>query len=132
MSMTDPIADMLTRVRNGIQARQTEVTVSASSLKLQIASILKEEGYIKDFKQVTEGKFGAIKITLKYGAAKKSAIASIKRVSKPGLRIYVGKDEIPKVLNGLGIAIVSTSKGLMTDRLAREKGMGGELICTVY
>jgi small subunit ribosomal protein S8 len=131
MSMTDPIADMLTRIRNGIQARQNEVSIPASNLKIQIARILKEEGYIKDFKNITEGKRGTIKVTLKYGPSKKNSISTIKRVSKPGLRTYVGKDEIPKVLNGLGIAIVSTSKGLMTDRSARELGIGGELICTV-
>lgn len=131
MSMTDPIADMLTRIRNGIQARQSEVSIPASNLKIQIARILKEEGYIKDFKQTTEDKRGIIKVTLKYGPSKKNSISTIKRVSKPGLRTYVGKDEIPKVLNGLGIAIVSTSKGLMTDRSARELGIGGELLCTV-
>ncbi len=131
MSMTDPIADMLTRIRNGIQARQNEVSLPASKLKIQIARILKEEGYIKDFKHLTEGKRGIIKIALKYGPSKNNSISTIKRVSKPGLRTYVGKDEIPKVLNGLGIAIVSTSKGLMTDKSARELGIGGELICTV-
>ena len=129
--MTDPIADMLTRIRNGIQARANEISLPASSVKLQIARILKEEGYIKDFKSVTEDKRGTIKITLKYGPSKKNSISTIKRISKPGLRIYVGKDEIPKVLNGLGTAIVSTSKGVMTDRAARELGIGGELICTI-
>ncbi len=129
--MTDPIADMLTRIRNGIQARQNEVSIPASNLKIQIARILKEEGYIRDFKNITEDKRGIIKVILKYGPSKKSSISTIKRVSKPGLRTYVGKDEIPKVLNGLGIAIVSTSKGVMTDRAARELGIGGELICTV-
>lgn len=131
MSMTDPIADMLTRIRNGIQARLNEVSLPASNLKIQIARILKEEGYIKDFKHLTEDKRGIIKLTLKYGPSKKNSISTIKRVSKPGLRSYVGKDEIPKVLNGLGIAIVSTSKGVMTDKSARELGIGGELICTV-
>jgi len=131
MSMTDPIADMLTRIRNGIQARQNDVAIPSSNLKIQIARILKEEGYIKDFKNITEDKRGIIKVTLKYGASKKNSISTIKRVSKPGLRSYVGKDEIPKVLNGLGIAIVSTSKGVMTDRAARELGIGGELLCTV-
>ncbi len=131
MSMTDPIADMLTRIRNGIQARHNDVSIPASNLKLQIARILKEEGYIKDFKNLTEDKRGIVKITLKYGASRKNSISTIKRISKPGLRTYVGKDEIPKVLNGLGIAIVSTSRGVMTDRSARELGIGGELLCTV-
>lgn len=132
MSMTDPIADMLTRVRNAVQARQQDLTVSASNLKAQLAKILKEEGYIKDFSTLKEDNKPILKIHLKYTPSKKSTISSIKKVSKPGLRIYVGKEEIPKVLNGLGIAIISTSKGIMTDRKARELGVGGELICTVY
>lgn len=132
MSMTDPIADMLTRVRNAVQAKQNEVIVPASTVKLDIAKILKEEGYVKDFSTYKDGARGFIKIQLKWGAGKRTTITTIKRVSKPGLRKYVGKEEIPKVLNGLGIAIVSTSQGLMTDRKARELGVGGELICTVY
>ncbi|MBI1911253.1 MAG: 30S ribosomal protein S8 [Deltaproteobacteria bacterium] len=132
MSMTDPIADMLTRVRNAIQARQNEFTIPSSGIKLEIAKILKEEGYIKDFGTSKDGNVSFLKIVLKYTSAKKSSITNIKRISKPGLRKYVGKDEIPKVLNGLGIAIVSTSKGIMTDRKARELGVGGELLCTVF
>ena len=130
--MTDPIADMLTRVRNAVQAKQNEVIVPASTVKLDIARILKEEGYVKDFSSYKDGAKGFIKIQLKWAAGKKSSICNIKRVSKPGLRKYVGKEEIPRVLNGLGIVIVSTSKGLMTDRKARELGVGGELVCTVY
>lgn len=130
--MTDPIADLLTRVRNAIQAKQNEVIVPASKVKLEIAKILKEEGYIKDYSSYKEGAKGFIKIQLKWGAAKKPSIIRIRRVSKPGLRKYVGKEAIPKVLNGLGIAIVSTSRGLMTDKKARELGVGGELVCTVY
>lgn len=130
--MTDPVADMLTRIRNGVQARQNEVLMPASKEKLAIARILKEEGYIKDVVSVKDGARTNLKVVLKWGPAKKSSIANLRKISKPGLRRYVGKDEIPKVLNGLGIAIVSTSKGLMTDRKARELGVGGELVCTVY
>jgi len=132
MSMTDPIADMLTRIRNAIRARQTDFTLPASNTKAEIAKILKEEGYIKDFSLVKQDNRSRIKIMLKYSPSKKSSISNIKRVSKPGLRKYVGKEDIPRVLNGLGIAIISTSKGVMTDRKARELGVGGELICTVY
>lgn len=132
MSMTDPIADMLTRIRNAIQARQQEVIMPASGVKLEIAKILKEEGYIKDVSSFKEDSRNLLKVALKFGPTKKYSITSLKRVSKPGLRKYVGKEEIPKVLNGLGIAIISTSKGLMTDRKAREQGVGGELICTIY
>lgn len=132
MSMTDPIADMLTKVRNAIQARHKDVSVTLSNVKKDIARILKEEGYIKDFSVVKDGNKGYIKIQLKYSPSKKNAISNLKRVSKPGLRVYVGKDEIPKVLNGLGVSIVSTSKGLMTDKSAKEQGVGGELICRVY
>lgn len=132
MSMTDPIADMLTKIRNAIQARHKEVQLQASGLKQEIARILKEEGYIKDYAARKEGTKAFLKIQLKYTPSKKSAISNIKRVSKPGLRVYVEKDEIPKVLSGLGVSIISTSKGLMTDKDAREKGVGGELICTIY
>jgi small subunit ribosomal protein S8 len=130
--MTDPVADMLTRIRNAVRMRQKDITMPASRLKLEVAKILKEEGYIKDLSAAKAGGFGVIKLQLKYAPSKKSVISSIKRVSKPGLRKYVGKEEIPKVLNGLGIAIISTSKGVMTDRKARELGVGGEILCTVY
>ena len=132
MSMTDPIADMLTRIRNAATAKKRDVAIPASGIKMEIAKILKEEGYIKDFSTVKDDKKNVIKVQLKYTASKKNAITGIARGSKPGLRKYVGMDSIPKVLNGLGIAIVSTSKGVMTDKKAREIGVGGELICTVY
>ncbi|MBI5644356.1 MAG: 30S ribosomal protein S8 [Deltaproteobacteria bacterium] len=133
MSMTDPIADMLTRIRNAVQARHTELTTPSSVLKLSIAKILKEEGYIKDFSTIKEGNHSLLRILLKYTSPlKKSSISTIRRVSKPGLRIYVGKEDIPRVLNGLGIAIISTSKGLMTDKKAREMGVGGEVVCTIH
>ncbi|MFQ5464883.1 MAG: 30S ribosomal protein S8 [Thermodesulfobacteriota bacterium] len=132
MTMTDPVADMLTRVRNAVQAHHDELTLSSSKLKLEVARILKEEGYIKDFSLGREGKFPTMKIKLKYASGSDSVITKIERVSKPGLRKYVGKDDVPRVLNGLGIAIISTSRGLMTDTQAREAGVGGEVICRVY
>ncbi len=130
--MTDPVADMLTRIRNAAKARFKDVLMPNSSLKRDIAKILKEEGYIKDISIVKDKGRSFIKIMLKYTPSKKNAITSIKRVSKPGLRRYVGKDEVPKVLSGLGIAILSTPRGVVTDRTARELGVGGELICTVH
>jgi small subunit ribosomal protein S8 len=132
MTMTDPVADMLTRIRNAIQARHTEVSVPASKLKLEIARTLKEEGYIKDFVLDKEMVQGQIKIQLKYTQSKKGVITSIQKASKPGLRVYVGKEEIPSVLNGLGTAVLSTSKGVITDKKAKELGVGGELLFTVY
>ncbi|OGQ51175.1 MAG: 30S ribosomal protein S8 [Deltaproteobacteria bacterium RIFCSPLOWO2_02_FULL_53_8] len=132
MSMTDPIADLLTRVRNAIQAKKREVVLPASSIKHDIAKILKEEGYIKDVSLIKEDKRSFLKLQLKYSAAKKGVITRIKRVSKPGLRRYEGADSLPKVLNGVGIAIISTSKGVMTDKKARELGVGGEVLCTLY
>jgi len=132
MSMTDPIADMLTRIRNAIQARHPEVIMPASKVKAEIAKILKEEGYIKDFTTLKAEKFSQLKVTLKYSPSKASSITVIKRVSKPGLRKYVGKDDIPRILNGLGVAIISTSGGLMSDKKARELGVGGEVLCTIY
>lgn len=132
MSMTDPIADMLTKIRNAVGARHKDVTMPMSRMKQEIAKILKEEGFIKDFSVTKDDGKQFLKVVLKYAPSKKNAIAEIKRVSKPGLRVYVGQGEIPKVLNGLGISIISTSRGIMTDRAAREAGVGGELICTVY
>ena len=132
MSMTDPIADMLTRIRNGMQAKHKDVVMPASNLKHEIAKILKEEGYISNVTFAPEEKQGRITIRLKYTNKKTGAITNIQKVSKPGLRIYVGSDEIPRVLNGLGIAIISTSKGLMTDKNARAAGIGGEVLCSVY
>ena len=132
MSMSDPIADMLTRIRNASSARHEKVVVPASRLKLRIAEVLREEGYIKDFVRHEDAAQGAITILLKYDADREPAISDIKRVSKPGLRRYVPTDSIPRVLNGMGIAILSTSKGVMVDREARKQKVGGELICTVW
>ena len=132
MVMTDPIADMLTRIRNANSAKHATVVIQASNIKKAIAGILLEEGYIKDFKCIDDDKQGMIEVTLKYGEDESRVIAGIKRVSKPGLRIYVAKDNVPKVLNGLGIAILSTSKGIMTDKNARKNNVGGEVICYVW
>lgn len=131
MQITDPIADMLTRIRNAGTARHATVDVPASSMKKAIAQILLDEGYIKDFK-VIEGGQGTIRITLKYTADRQKAISGLKRVSKPGLRVYAGAQELPKVLRGLGIAIISTSKGVMTDKKARELNVGGEVLAFVW
>lgn len=132
MVMTDPIADMLTRIRNANDAGHKTVEMPASKEKKAIAQILLEEGYITKVDYIADEKQGIIKITLKYGENKSRVVAGIKRISKPGLRVYAGKDEVPKVLNGLGIAIVSTSKGVMTDKKARKAGVGGEVICYVW
>lgn len=129
MSMTDPIADMLTRIRNGQSAKKTQVQMSSSTKKIEIAKVLKEEGYIEDF-SVEAGVKPVLSIMLRYYQGK-PVIDQIKRISKPGLRIYKGKDELPKVNAGLGVAIISTSQGVMTDRAARAAGQGGEIICTV-
>ncbi len=132
MSFTDPIGDMLTRIRNASSARHEKVLVPKSRLKVRIAEVLKEEGFIKDFVVHQDGVQGAISILLKYSADREPAISDIKRVSKPGLRRYVATDAIPRVLNGMGIAILSTSKGVLVDREARKQKVGGELICTVW
>ncbi len=132
MSFTDPIADMLTRIRNASAARHEKVLVPASRLKVRLAEVLKEEGFIKDYVLHQDGPQGAITILLKYSADREPAISEIKRVSKPGLRRYVPSENIPRVLNGMGIAILSTSKGVMADREARKQKVGGELICTVW
>ncbi|MBE5941749.1 MAG: 30S ribosomal protein S8 [Lachnospiraceae bacterium] len=133
MTMTDPIADMLTRIRNANTAKHDTVDVPASKMKEAIANILLEEGYIKAVDIVEEGKFKTIRITLKYGKDKNEKIISgIKRISKPGLRVYAGKDELPKVLGGLGIAIISTNKGVLTDKQAREAQVGGEVLAFVW
>jgi len=130
MSMTDPIADMLTRIRNGQKARKVSVSMPASTQKEAVAAVLKDEGYITDFETSGEGASKSLNIELKYfeGAP---VIEHVRRISKPGLRIYRGKEDLPKVLGGLGIAIVSTSAGVMSDRQARAKGIGGEVICVV-
>lgn len=130
MSMTDPIADMLTRIRNAQKARKVSVSMPSSTSKQAVARVLKDEGYIADFSVADEGSKSSLTVELKYfeGAP---VIERVRRVSKPGLRVYRGKDELPKVLGGLGIAIVSTSAGVMSDRQAREQGIGGEVICIV-
>ena len=130
MSMTDPIADMLTRIRNGQKARKVSVVMPSSKEKLAIAAVLKEEGYITDFKIADDGAKDGLSIELKYFEGS-PVIADVQRVSRPGLRVYRGKDELPEVLGGLGISIVSTSAGVMSDRQARAKGVGGEVICVV-
>jgi len=129
MSMSDPIADMLTRIRNGQSAAKVEVTMPASNMKQSVAKVLKDEGYITDY-SVSDGAKAEMSVSLKYYDGK-PVIATIDRMSRPGLRVYKNKDEIPSVLNGLGIIIVSTSTGMMTDRAARTAGVGGELICSV-
>lgn len=132
MQVTDPIADMLTRIRNANSAKHETVDIPASNLKKEIAKILSDEGYIKGYQIIDDGKKGIIKITLKYGANKEKVISGLKRISKPGLRVYVGRDELPRVLRGLGIAIISTSKGVMTDKAARAQNVGGEVLAFVW
>lgn len=132
MAITDPIADMLTRIRNALTIKQESVMIPVSNIKVAMADILLREGYIKSYKIVKEGKFDSIKVSLKYTADKKSVISGLKRISKPGLRVYAGKEELPRVLDGLGIAIVSTSGGIMTDKEARKAGLGGEVLCFVW
>ena len=132
MQITDPIADMLTRIRNANSAKHETVDVPVSNMKKAIAEILLEEGYIKSYEIIDDGKQGMIHITLKYGANKEKVISGLQRVSKPGLRVYAGRDELPRVLKGLGIAIVSTSKGIMTDKKARRENVGGEVIAFVW
>ena len=131
--MTDPIADMLTRIRNENTAKHDTVDVPSSKMKLAIAKILLDEGYIKSYELVENGKFNDIRITLKYGASKNEKIISgLQRISKPGLRVYANKEELPKVLGGLGVAIISTNKGVITDKEARKLGVGGEVLCFVW
>jgi len=131
MVMTDPIADMLTRIRNATIVRDKVVEVPSSKIKKELAKIFKEEGYIADYEIIDDNKQGIIRLYLKYNG-KEKVISGLKRISKPGLRVYAGKDEIPRVLGGLGIAVLSTSKGIMTDRQARAEGIGGEVICYVW
>ena len=133
MTISDPIADMLTRIRNANTAKHDTVDVPASQMKLPLAQILFDEGYIKKFDVIEDGNFKTIHITLKYGADKNEKIISgIKRISKPGLRVYAGKEDMPKVLGGLGVAIVSTNHGVITDKKARELGVGGEVLAFVW
>ena len=132
MVMTDPIADMLTRIRNANQMRHAVVNIPQSKMKEQIANILKDEGFIKNVEVVTEGNFSSLRLHLKYSATNQRVITGLKRISKPGLRVYANAEELPKVLNGLGIAIISTSQGVMTDKQARRAKTGGEVVAYVW
>jgi small subunit ribosomal protein S8 len=131
MSLSDPIADMLTRIRNAVRVRQKQVVIKASNICEGIAAVLKQEGYITDFERIDDSTQGILRITLKYDPAGEPVISEIKRISKPGRRIYSPVDELPRVLGGMGIAIVSTSKGIMSDRNCRQAKIGGEIFCTV-
>ncbi len=130
--MTDPIADMLTRIRNAIQAGHDQVRIPASNSKREIARILRDEGYVSGFEDIEDGPQGAISIDLKYVDDRESAITGLRRVSSPGLRVYCNKTTLPSVLNGLGVAVISTSRGVLTDRQCREQGVGGEVLCEVW
>ena len=130
MSMSDPIADMLTRIRNANSAYHEKVEMPASTVKAAVLNILKEEGFVKNFESVNNGK--TLKVTLKYGSNQEKVISGIKRISKPGLRVYAKKEELPRVLGGLGIAVISTSQGVMSDKTARKLGLGGEVIAYVW
>jgi len=132
MSMTDPIAHMLTKIRNASMVKKTGVEIPSSKMKVLIAKILKQEGYIQGYEVIPDTKQGILKLKLKYDDHAECVIANLQRVSKPSRRVYVAKDEIPSVLSGMGIAILSTSKGMMTDRAARQAGVGGEIICYVW
>lgn len=132
MAMTDPIADFLTRIRNAIQAGKEEVDIPASGIKTAIAKIMKEEGFIKNYKVLKNNRQGIIRITLKRTEGGQGAIIGLKRVSTPGLRVYVGAGEIPKVRNGMGVAVLSTPKGLLTDRQSRKEHVGGEILCKIW
>jgi len=132
MSMTDPLADMLTRIRNGIQAKFTKVDIPASTMKVHIARIMKDEGYLKNFKVIKDRRQGILRVFLRYDDDQNSVVSGLERVSKPSRRVYVGWDEIPSVQSGLGVSIVSSSKGLITDREAREQKIGGEVICKIW
>ncbi len=132
MTMTDPIADMLTRIRNANVVKHESVDVRASNMKKELSRILLEEGFIRGYDVIEDGKQGIIRIQLKYGQSGERVISGLKRISKPGMRVYAAKDEIPKVLNGLGISVISTSKGVLTDKQARKENVGGEVICYVW
>ncbi len=132
MSVNDPISDMLTRIRNAGMARQTETTMPSTKVLVAIANVLKDEGYVEDYRVVEKRPQNQLVISLRYGPDKRHTIKEIKRVSKPGLRVYAGKDEIPRVRSGLGIAIVSTPEGVLTGYEARRRGIGGEVLCTVF
>jgi small subunit ribosomal protein S8 len=128
----DSIADLLTRIRNGVTTKKKEINVPSSRLKVEVVKILKEEGYVKNFKVIDDNKQGVLNVTLKYGEDGKSVVSGLRRVSKPGCRIYCTKDNVPKALDGLGLVIVSTSKGLLSGRRCEELGMGGEVLCSVW
>ena len=132
MSLTDPVADLLTRIRNAINARQQKIDVPASNLKAEIARILKEEGYLSNYKATEENGRKVLRLYLKYGSNNDAAITNLARISRPGCRVYVGHNEIPRVLGGLGINILTTPKGVMTGRTARKSGVGGEVLCEVW
>lgn len=132
MLVTDPIADMLTRIRNATRVRHEKVDVPASRVKESIARILRDEGYIRDYEKVEDGRQGILRLHLKYGPERQQVISGLRRISRPGLRVYARKDQIPKVLGGLGLALVSTSKGIVTDREARRLGLGGEVLCYIW
>jgi len=132
MSMTDPIADMLTRIRNGLMAGKEKVDIPSSSLKEDIARILKEEGYITNYRVIADNKQGILRVTLKYSEPETPAIVQLQRISKPGRRVYVGAKDVPKVLSGMGVAILSTSRGVFTDNDSRKQNIGGEVLCYVW
>ena len=132
MQITDPIADMLTRIRNANSSKHETVSIPSSKIKIEIAKILLDEGYIAGYEVIEDGLQGIIKVTLKYGPNKQKVITGLKRISKPGLRVYASKDELPRVLRGLGIAIISTSKGIMTDKKARSENVGGEVLAFIW
>lgn len=132
MAVTDPIADMLTRIRNANTAYQKQVDIPASKMKEQIAKVLKKEGFIKEYQVINTGVQGVIRVFMKYGSTKERVITGIKRISKPGLRVYVGNDEIPKIFGGLGTVIVTTPKGIMTGKQAKKNGVGGEILAYVW
>jgi len=132
MAVTDPIADMLTRIRNGVKAKFNSIDVPGSRLKTEIAKILKEEGFIKNYKFLKDGKQGILRIYLKYGPGQSAVVYGLKRISKPGRRVYVKSDEIKPVYNGMGISILSTSRGIITDKKARKENIGGEILCDVW
>ncbi len=130
--LTDPIADFLTRIRNANQAYKERVEIPNSRMKRALAEIMKSEGFLRNYDKVDDGKQGVLRLYLKYGPNKQKVLTGLKRISKPGLRVYVQKDDVPKVLGGLGIAVISTPKGLMTDKQARQDGLGGEVICYIW
>ncbi|CDQ21625.1 SSU ribosomal protein S8P [Halobacillus karajensis] len=132
MTMTDPIADMLTRIRNANMVRHEKLELPASNVKKEIADILKREGFVRDYEFVEDNKQGVLRIFLKYGQNNERVISGVKRISKPGLRVYANAEELPKVLNGLGVAVVSTSKGVLTDKEAREQAIGGEVLAYIW